>query len=301
MTSKNFSDTRQNWRQLRNIAELERNAHEKARDVAKYGIITIRSEESVYKAIEIMVKKNISGLPVVNNTSLVGIISEKDVLGLLYNAEFLPGNVGEYMTENIISFDEEDSLDDIYECLINNSFRRVPILHDGKLTGLITRADLLRAKIEKLKYQGLSDEIVEQQRNTILARDVMKSGLLTVRPQTPIYESIEILATNNITGLPVVDDFMNLVGIVSEKDILKLLYDPKVKPGKTEEFMTEQIVSFSQDDNLHDICDCLINNNFRRVPILDHGKIIGIISRADIIEYILKNKTVFFRSRHYLS
>lgn len=301
MTSKNFSDTRQNWRQLRNIAELERNAHEKARDVAKYGIITIRSEESVYKAIEIMVKKNISGLPVVNNTSLVGIISEKDVLGLLYNAEFLPGNVGEYMTENIISFDEEDSLDDIYECLINNSFRRVPILHDGKLTGLITRADLLRAKIEKLKYQGLSDEIVEQQRNTILARDVMKSGLLTVRPQTPIYESIEILATNNITGLPVVDDFMNLVGIVSEKDILKLLYDPKVKPGKTEEFMTEQIVSFNQDDNLHDICDCLINNNFRRVPILDQGKIIGIISRADIIEYILKNKTVFFRSRHYLS
>jgi CBS domain-containing protein len=129
----------------------------------------------------------------------------------------------------------------------------------------------------------------------------MKAGLLTVRPQTPIYDSMEILATRNITGLPVVDDYMNLVGIVSEKDMLKLLYDPEVKPGKTEEFMTERIVSFDQDDNLHDICDCLINNHFRRVPILDQGKIVGIISRADIIVYILKNKSDFFRIKQYFN
>jgi len=108
---------------------------------------------------------------------------------------------------------------------------------------------------------------------------------------------MDILATRNITGLPVVDDCMNLVGIISEKDMLKLLYDPNVKAGKTEEFMTEEVVSFNHDDSLYDVCDCLMNNNFRRVPILDQSKVVGIISRADVIVHILKNKSGFFGAK----
>jgi CBS domain-containing protein len=201
------------------------------------------------------------------------------------------------MTEKVISFSEEDSIADICTCLINNSFRRVPILYDGKLAGLITRADLIKAMKDKFKPQGTLEKSTKQQRDRILARDVMKCGLLTIRPQTPIYEAMDILATKNITGLPVVDDYMNLVGIVSEKDMLRLLYDPKVKPGKTEAFMTEDVISFNQNDSLLDICDCLMNNHFRRIPILNEGKIVGIISRADIIVYILKNKSDFFKQR----
>ena len=67
-----------------------------ARDVTQYGVITVGREDSVYKAIEIMVQKKISGLPVVDHIGLVGIISEKDVLKLLYDTEFLTGNVGDY-------------------------------------------------------------------------------------------------------------------------------------------------------------------------------------------------------------
>lgn len=297
MTSENFSETNKNCQPHDNVAVLDRNAPELARDVTQYGVITIGREESVYKAIEIMVQKNISGLPVVDDTDLAGIISEKDVLKLLYNTDFLTGNVGNYMTENVISFSDEDSLTDIYECLINNSFRRVPILHNGKLAGLITRADLIKARKDKFKPEGLSKKSPKQRANNIMARDVMKCGLLTIKPETPVYEAVEILATRNITGLPVVDDYMNLVGIVSEKDMLKLLYDPTVKPGTTEKFMTKDVVSFNQDDSLFDICNCLISNRFRRVPILNQGKVIGIISRADIIVYILKNKSAFFRQK----
>ena len=294
MASENFSEIKKDFQPLSNVTLLERNTPELARDVTQYGVITIGREESVYKAIEIMVRKNISGLPVVDDTGLIGIISEKDVLGLLYNTEFLTGSVGDYMTENVICFSDEDNLADIYECLINNSFRRVPILHDDKLAGLITRADLIKAKKDKFKPEGLSQKSAKQQKDGILARDVMKCGLLTIRPQTPIYEAMEIIASKNITGLPVVDDYMNLVGIVSEKDMLKLLYDPAVKPGTTKEFMTEEVVSFNQDDSLLNICECFISNHFRRVPILDHGKVVGIISRSDIIVYILKNKSTFF-------
>jgi len=297
MASKDFSRTKNNGQSTNDIAVLEKNEPGKAKDIAKYGVITIEKDKSVYDAIRKLVEKNISGLPVVDDTGLVGIISEKDVLRLLYDKKLLRGSVGDYMTGDVISFDEEDNLVNICDCLMNNYFRRVPIMHQGKLVGIISRADLIKANKDKFKPQGL-DEKSTKHKEGLLAKDVMKCGLLTVKRQMPVYEAMEILATRNITGLPVVDDSMNLVGIVSEKDMLKLLYDPGAKPGKIEDFMTEEVVSFNHDDSLFDVCDCLMNNYFRRVPILHHGKLAGVISRADLIIYILKNESVIFKDRH---
>ncbi len=279
-----------------NTAVSERNEPGKAADIMRCGVTTIRKEKSVYEAIKILVEKNISGLPVVDDTGLVGIISEKDVLKLMFETEFISGSVEDYMTRNIVTFDEQDSLADICDCLIKNHFRRVPILHENKLSGIISRADLIKANKDKFEPQVIAEKSKEQKK-VLLARDIMKCGLITVQRQTPIYEALEILASRHITGLPVVDDYMNLVGIISEKDMLKLLYDPTVKPGKTEDFMTEEVVSFNHDDSLSDVCDCLINNNFRRVPILNQGKVVGIISRADVMVCVLKNKSAIFENK----
>ena len=120
------------------------------------------------------------------------------------------------------------------------------------------------------------------------AKSIMTTNVASVKRQTPIYEAIRILVEKNITGLPVVNDDMTLAGIISEKDVLRLLYDIEDKPGKVEDFMTKGIVSFNQEDSLIDITECLIKNNFRRVTITSEGKLVGIISRKDIIKFILK-------------
>lgn len=120
------------------------------------------------------------------------------------------------------------------------------------------------------------------------AKDVMKTNLITVDRRTGIHEAIRILVENNITGLPVVNDDMSLAGIISEKDVLGLLYNIEDKPGNVEDFMTEEVVCFDQEDSLIDITESFIGSNFRRVPILEEGKLVGIISRKDIIAYILK-------------
>jgi CBS domain-containing protein len=120
------------------------------------------------------------------------------------------------------------------------------------------------------------------------AKNIMTTNVASVKRETPIYEAIRILVEKNITGLPVVNDDMTLAGIISEKDVLKLLYDVEDKPGKVEDFMTKGIVSFNQEDSLIDITECLINNHFRRVTITSQGKLAGIISRKDIIKFILE-------------
>jgi len=119
-------------------------------------------------------------------------------------------------------------------------------------------------------------------------RDVMTRDPATVRQDTPIYDAMRMLVQQDITGMPVVDDEMRLVGVVSEKDMLRLLYEQHLTNVPVQEFMSHDVVAFDEDDDLIDACECLINNHFRRVPVLSNGKLAGIVSRADIIRYILK-------------
>lgn len=119
------------------------------------------------------------------------------------------------------------------------------------------------------------------------AKKIMKTNLITVKKDTPIYEAIRVLVDCNITGLPVVNDDKTLAGIISEKDVLKLLYESEDQPDTVEQFMTEDVVTFDQDDNIVDITDSFLEHHFRRVPILADGKLVGIISRKDIISHIV--------------
>ena len=155
----------------------------------------------------------------------------------------------------------------------------------------------------KFKAPGNNAAVIELNKNRqkessmLEAKIIMKTNVFTVKKQTPIYEAIKLLATYQITGLPVVNDDMTLAGVISEKDVLRLLSDldtlmvvPDLKDSvaAVEDFMTKDVVSFNQNDDLLDICECLINNSFRRVPITSGGKVVGIISRRDIMEFILK-------------
>ena len=119
-------------------------------------------------------------------------------------------------------------------------------------------------------------------------KSIMTTNVIAVKRQTSIYRCIEILLENNITGLPVVNDDMTLAGVITEKDILHLLFGLKDDLAKVEDFMATEVVSFEQDEDLIKVCECLVQSNFRRVPILSEGKLLGIISRKDIIKYILE-------------
>jgi CBS domain-containing protein len=118
------------------------------------------------------------------------------------------------------------------------------------------------------------------------AKTVMNTHVISIRQDEDIYEAIRMMALNNITGLPVVDANEALVGIITEKDVLSLLYNLQDRPGAVKDFMTPHVVCFDQEDELDSVVESLRTNHFRRVPILDKGRLVGIISRRDIIGYI---------------
>jgi len=121
------------------------------------------------------------------------------------------------------------------------------------------------------------------------AKDIMTENVVSVKKDTPIYKALELLVKYNITGIPVVREDMILVGVLSEKDVLRLFYAHEdEEEGTVNDFMTQPAVHFDEKESLLDICDCLTNNYFRRVPVTSEGKLVGIISRTDIINYILQ-------------
>ena len=121
----------------------------------------------------------------------------------------------------------------------------------------------------------------------IKASTAMTSSPIAVDRETFVYEAIGIMVKNDVTGLPVVNADGTVAGVISEKDVLKLRYNAKDHDATVEHFMTEDVVTFDEDDSLIDITECFIANSFRRVFITSGGKISGVISRRDIIRYIL--------------
>ena len=126
---------------------------------------------------------------------------------------------------------------------------------------------------------------------TSRVKDIMVRDIVTVRTDTPILEAMELVAKHDVSGLPVVDEQMNLVGILSEKDMINLMYDRGNQEEKTvNDFMTQPALFFDENESLLDVCDFLKKNVFRRVPITSKGKLVGIISVRDVIECILQVK-----------
>ena len=121
----------------------------------------------------------------------------------------------------------------------------------------------------------------------IRAKHIMSTKILTVTEGTNIRHVMKLLSENRVTGLPVVSEDMALLGIVTEKDILEvLLYGKDIISKTAGDLMATDIVFFEEDEDLMTIFRTLVEDNFRRVPILSNGKLTGIISRRDIINFL---------------
>jgi len=120
-------------------------------------------------------------------------------------------------------------------------------------------------------------------------KDIMNKKVICVKKDTSVVEAIRLMATNNITGVPVVEDDMTLVGILSEQDVLRLFHTYKDEKDRTvNDFMTHPAIHFEDEEPLLDVCYRLRDNSIRRVPVTSNGKVVGVISKSDILKYILQ-------------
>ena len=123
----------------------------------------------------------------------------------------------------------------------------------------------------------------------IKVKDIMNKKVICIKKDIPVIDAIRLMVKNHITGIPVIEDDMNLVGILSEQDVLRLYHTFEDEKDRTvNDFMTQPAICFEEEALLLDICYCLRDNSIRRVPVTSNGKVVGIISRSDMLKCILQ-------------
>jgi len=121
------------------------------------------------------------------------------------------------------------------------------------------------------------------------AKDIMTKKVVCIKKDILAVEAIRLMAKNNISGITVVEDDMTLVGIISEQDVLRLFHTYEDEKDRiVNDFMTQPAIHFEEDEFLLDVCYCLRDNSIRRVPVTSNGKVVGVISRSDILKCILQ-------------
>jgi CBS domain-containing protein len=122
-----------------------------AKDIMTRQVICIRKDTPIFEAIRLMAEKNITGIPVVEDDQiLAGMLSEQDVLRLFHTYDDEKDRtVNDFMTQPAIHFEENELLLDVCYCLRDNAIRRVPVTLNGKVTGVISRSDILKCILEK--------------------------------------------------------------------------------------------------------------------------------------------------------
>jgi len=145
------------------------------------------------------------------------------------------------------------------------------------------------------------------------AKDIMTRELISVTPETPVTEAAKILLEKRINGLPVLDEQGELVGIICQSDLVAQqkrfpipsvfnLLDglipigspktlekemKKIAASRVAEAMSTTLVAVSPEATLEDIATLMVTKNFHTLPVLDHGKLVGIIGKEDVLRTLL--------------
>jgi len=133
-------------------------------EVMTRNVITIKEDSTKEQAARLLARHRISGLPVINKDgNVVGVVTEYDVIAKEGQS------VGDIMTRGIISVTPDTDLDTASHILVHERIRRLPVLDQGKLVGIVSRLDLLRALLRTIEAERSEDRSDDDIREQILA------------------------------------------------------------------------------------------------------------------------------------
>lgn len=123
-----------------------------------------------------------------------------------------------------------------------------------------------------------------------IAKEIMTKDIIAVNVNTTVYEAASKMVDNRISGVPVLNSEQEIVGVVTEKDLLVVLDFLGVHQAKdttVDECMSKELVVVDEETIVEEIARIFIQKNIKRVPVLQERRVVGIVSRHDILKDIL--------------
>ena len=124
---------------------------------------------------------------------------------------------------------------------------------------------------------------------TKTAKEAMSRHPITLHPEMEVLEAMRILVQERISGAPVVDQVGNLVGILTERDCMRVALDAgyfSEGGGRVDQFMSADPVTVEAHTPITEIAERFASSHFRRLPVMEQGKLVGVVSRRDVLKLL---------------
>lgn len=122
--------------------------------------------------------------------------------------------------------------------------------------------------------------------------DIMNPRVISVDPELTLTAAIELFTQRHIGGAPVVDRDGHLVGMISELQMLDVIFDEDVRTARVGDYMLVDVQSVAPQDSLAEAGQLFALYSFRRLPVVENGSLVGIITRRDLMNYALRTGEV---------
>lgn len=129
--------------------------------------------------------------------------------------------------------------------------------------------------------------------HSILVSDYMNHQPLIVKQTASVREAVELMLKNNAIGLPVTDDDNNLVGYLSEQDCIPQMLNDAFhceEPGAVSKIMSTEVLSVYPNTSIIEMAETIITSKPKNYPVIESGKLIGMISRTHVLKALLDNE-----------
>ncbi len=123
----------------------------------------------------------------------------------------------------------------------------------------------------------------------MIAKDIMTSNVCTIRPEASAQEAAQLLSQKRISGLPVVNPDGKIIGIVTEADIISKVNREGLLVA---DIMSHEVITVDEETSVSEIASLLTQRRIKRVPVVQKGKLVGIVSRADIVNAVAQGHVI---------
>ncbi|MCS3923930.1 CBS domain-containing protein [Methanosalsum natronophilum] len=193
------------------------------REIMQHNVACADFSAGIDEVITTMLDDKTGGVPIVNkDRRLIGICTEKDFLRFIAGI-FTNKTVGDYMSTNVTTISPDATIVDAARIMVKRGFRRLPIVRDGVLLGIVTASNIVQFigngdAFEKL-ITGNINEAFDEPISALISKD-----LVWTSAEMDLGDAANLMIDKNVGSLPIFDDG-KLCGIITERDFLKAMID----------------------------------------------------------------------------
>jgi PAS domain S-box-containing protein len=260
------------------------------KDVMVREVLTISPEATAVEAAQRMAEKNVSCILVSDpKGSICGIVSERDMLKKVVSQDLASvPKVAGIMTSPVISAGPALSILEASRMMESKNIKRLPVIQDGNLLGIVTLTDLTQALASYGMWRNISE--------------IMTDNVAAIPRGTSVVEAARIMAERNISCI-LVSQGADPSGIITERDLFKKVVASQKDARKmsVDEVMSAKLICVPPDCSIYNATRIIEEKRIRHLVVMDEKKLLGIVTQTDIFLAVRKKLEEEERvNRHWL-